>query len=87
LAFSEIVTLDDFVSSRLAAPGLAAQLAVAASAVGFVLAMIGLYAVLVYLVSRRRMELAIRMAIGATPRDIAQLVAGFGVKVALRHRA
>jgi ABC-type antimicrobial peptide transport system permease subunit len=82
LAFSEILTLDDFVKSRLAAPSLAAQLAVPASAAGFVLAMIGLYAVLVYLVSQRRTELAIRMAIGATPREIVRFVAEFGVKVA-----
>jgi macrolide transport system ATP-binding/permease protein len=87
LAFSDIVTLDDFVRSRLAAPSLAAQLAVAASAAGFVLAMIGLYAVLVYLVSQRRTELAIRMAIGATPREIMRFVAGFGVKVALSGTA
>lgn len=87
LAFAEILTLDDFVKARLAAPSLAAQLAVAASTAGFGLAMIGLYAVLAYLVSQRRTELAIRMAIGAAPREIVRFVAGFGVKVALSGAA
>jgi putative ABC transport system permease protein len=82
LAFSEILTYDDFVMARLAAPSLAAQLALAASAMGFMLAMIGLYAVLTYLVTQRRPELAIRMALGAAPGEIGGLVARAGVKVA-----
>lgn len=41
----------------------------------------------VYLVSQRRTELAIRMAIGATSRDIVRFVAGFGVKVAFSGAA
>lgn len=82
LAFSEILTFDDFLIARFAAPNVAAQLAVAASLMGFVLAMIGLYAVLTYLVSQRRAELALRMAIGAAPRDILWMVASAGLKVA-----
>jgi predicted permease len=82
LAFSEILTFDEFVRARLAAPNVAAQLAVAASVTGFVLAMIGLYAVLTNLVSQRRAELAIRMAVGAAPHEIVWLVAWAGMKVA-----
>lgn len=83
LAFSDITTYDEFAMARFAAPSLAAQLAVAASVMGFMLAMIGLYAVLAYLVSQRQSELAIRMALGAAPDEIWQLIARAGVKVTL----
>ena len=40
------------------------------------LAIAGTYAVLSYLVTQRRRELAVRMALGASPRQIIALVAG-----------
>jgi len=83
LAISEVSTLQQHVATRIAAPSLAAGLSVAASAVGVALAILGLYAVLAYLVAQRRTELAIRMSIGAAPRQILQFVAGFGIKIAL----
>jgi ABC-type antimicrobial peptide transport system permease subunit len=43
--------------------------------VGMVLASLGLYATLAYLVQLRRREIAIRMTFGATAGDIARLVA------------
>jgi predicted permease len=81
LAFSTIRLADEHVASRLAAPNLAARLSIAASAAGVALAIVGLYAVLAYLVSQRRTELAIRMSIGAAPAHILRFVAGFGLKI------
>jgi predicted permease len=58
--------------------------------VALVLAIAGTYAVLSYLVAQRRRELAVRMALGALPREIVALVAkesavmiGVGVAVGL----
>ena len=83
LAISEVTTLREHVAARMAAPSLAARLSIAASGVTMALAMLGLYASLAYLVAQRRTELAIRMSIGATPRQIVEFVAAFGLKISL----
>lgn len=82
-AVSDVMTLDEHVATRIAAPSVAARLSLAASAAGVILAMMGLYSVLAYLVAQRRTELAIRMSIGAGPRAILAFVAAFGFRIVL----
>ena len=55
-----------------------AMMAVFAS-VGLVLAMVGLYGVLSYLVAQRRQELGVRLALGAGINDVRWLVMGHGL--------
>jgi putative ABC transport system permease protein len=47
------------------------------------LAAIGLYGVMAYLVAQRQAELGIRLALGGRPGDVARLVIGDGMRMAL----
>ncbi len=82
-AISDASTLDEHVSARIAAPSIAARLSLAAAAAGVLLAMMGLYSVLSYLIAQRRTELAIRMSIGAGPREIMAFIGAFGLKIVI----
>jgi ABC-type antimicrobial peptide transport system permease subunit len=55
----------------------------ALAALGLTLAIIGLYGVMAYTVSRQTGEMGLRVALGATPREIFTMVVGRGLRLIL----
>jgi predicted permease len=76
LAFTEIHTLAEEVDDSAAAERLTAILASIFALFAALLAAVGLYGLLAYAVAQRQREIGIRMALGARPSAIANLVGG-----------
>jgi predicted permease len=78
-----VQTMDDVVATSYAARGLTMILLTGFAVLAMMLASVGIYGVVSYLVGQRTQEIGIRMALGAQPRDILVLVLGEGTKMAL----
>jgi predicted permease len=75
----DVATMQQVVANSLSRPRLFAMLAAAFAVVGALLAAIGVYGVTAYAVTQRTRELAIRLALGARPRELLVLVMRQGV--------
>ena len=80
-------TFESYLDAPLAQPRLNALLLAVFAAAATVLAAIGLFGVMATMVRQRTRELGVRMALGATARDIRDLVVGRGLTIALAGAA
>jgi putative ABC transport system permease protein len=78
-AVSELRTMDDVVSRSVARPRLQLILLSTFAGMAVLLAALGVYGVLSYSVVQRTQEIGIRVALGATNRDVVRMVLGEGL--------
>jgi ABC-type antimicrobial peptide transport system permease subunit len=71
---ARVTTMDDQVNASIVPEQLIATLSGFFGGLGVLLAAIGLYGLLAYTVARRTNEIGIRMALGATERDVTAMV-------------
>jgi putative ABC transport system permease protein len=83
IAASDIATLGSMVSDARAVSRLQMMLLTAFGLVALSLTALGSYGVMTQLVASRERELAVRLAIGATPRQVGSMVLGQNARLAL----
>jgi predicted permease len=80
---SEVRTMDEVMAGSVAQPRFAMLLLAVFSGVALTLALVGIYGVLAYAVSRRTPEIGIRMALGADRGRVVGMVVKQGMRMAL----
>jgi putative ABC transport system permease protein len=79
LPIANVRPMSDVVAASLATPRLTGFLLGAFAVIALLLAAVGIYGVLAYLVSRRTHEIGIRLAIGADRAEVIRMILGQGV--------
>ena len=81
LPLADVHSLQEHIDRATAPTAFALALIGLAAAIALVLGMVGVYAVVAYAVSRRTAEIGLRMAIGASPAQVARLIMRQGGRV------
>ena len=87
LPVAELRTMNEVVSEANARPRFTLVLLAAFAGVALVLAVVGIYGVMTYAVSRRLHEIGVRLALGAEPFAMVRMVVREGMSVALTGAA
>ena len=83
----QVATLEDYVSKSAAGPRFQTFVLSCFGTIALVLAAIGLYGLLSYIVVQRTLEIGVRMALGAQKRQVLGMIVRRGVKLALMGAA
>jgi putative ABC transport system permease protein len=83
LPLTNVMSLDGALRQSLWGARLGASLLTVLGSISLVLAIIGIYGVMAYSVNQRRQEIGLRLALGANPGSVQQMVLGQSLRLAL----
>jgi ABC-type antimicrobial peptide transport system permease subunit len=79
----QVSTLDEYISKSVAAPRFQAFVLACFAGIALVLAAVGLYGLLSYMVAQRTLEIGVRMALGAQRSSVLGMIIRRGLTLAL----